>query len=864
MSGTQLNSLALKDYQQNALDVLEKYLDTLGDAYADKKDYYEFQLHKGKDDALEPQKSSYCYEAWETLKSKVNVPRYKDKKGKDIPNTWNNRIDGTERQIPNISFKVPTGGGKTLLAACSLGRITSDYFKTTRGLVLWVVPSTTIYQQTMDALGNKEHPYRMQLDIESGGRTKILERCDAFEQADVENQLCVMVIMLQSFNVSERSKDARKVFSDTGKYSSFFPAVDDYTANNDLLGRVPNLMESDMLERGVIEGITIKHSLGNVFRLCRPIVIIDEEHKAKSKKAIDNINEFNPKFILEFSATPREKSNTLIDVGGYALKQEQMIKLPIRVDSSAERDWQTTLNTAHVKLESLSKDAAKLQGMNGTYIRPVMVIIAQPKRAGDDFDHVEEIKKYLIDKCQIQEQKIRIKLSGKNEIKDDDLLSKLCPVQYIITKDALREGWDCPFASVLTVLTQIKSADALTQYIGRVLRQPYASETPLPSLNEAYVYCSKQGVGDAVKAIKDGLEAEGMGDITHSVQAEGNNDGDRREKVTATRHDKFKNQIFMPSLTAVMRDKTLKPFDYYRDILGSIDWSKYSCSKIPIIADREQIGVDTTAVDYKDKILSEFEFKDYEIDINDDSFVININYSLLTSQLTDKIPNPFEARRILGEVVDGLKGKGASEKNIALSGHDIVKQIKDDAWLWLLEESEKLFIQKLIDHKVLLKLLATPYVELNWEMGEKRFIYKNSNESPANDWDKNIFQPQYKSNYNGLEKDVASYINQSEAVKWWHRLGVKGTEYAVQGWKRDKIYPDFLIYGEDDKYYFCETKGNHLENPDSAYKQKVFEHLTTYSKEAIGEFKLLAGEKEISFDLVYENEWKEKLIEKGI
>lgn len=293
MGGTQLNSLALKDYQQKVLDTLDVYLDTLATTYQDKKDFYEFQLSKGKEDILEPQKSSYCSDAWELVKSKVAIPIYHSTNGNVIPNIWQDRIDGTGRKIPNISFKVPTGGGKTLMAACALGRIAGDYFKTARGLVLWVVPSTTIYDQTMGALGNKEHPYRMQLDLESGGRTKILERGDSFEQADIESQLCIMVIMLQSFNVGTRSKDARKVFSDTGRYGSFFPAVDDYNANNELLSRVHNLAEDDMLERDVIEGVTIKHSLGNVFRLCRPIVIIDEEHKAKSKKAIENINELN-------------------------------------------------------------------------------------------------------------------------------------------------------------------------------------------------------------------------------------------------------------------------------------------------------------------------------------------------------------------------------------------------------------------------------------------------------------------------------------------------------------------------------------------------------------------------------------------
>ena len=191
-------------------------------------------------------------------------------------------------------MKVPTGGGKTLLAACALGRISRDYFKSSRGLVLWVVPSTTIYNQTLKALANKEHPYRKQLDLESGGRTKIMERQDSFNTQDVDDYFCVMVLMLQSFNVGKASKEARKMYSDAGKYSSFFPQVDDYTANNALLKQVPNLVEEDMLESDVIAGIFIKQSLGNVFRLCRPIVIIDEEHRAKSVKAIDNINEFNP------------------------------------------------------------------------------------------------------------------------------------------------------------------------------------------------------------------------------------------------------------------------------------------------------------------------------------------------------------------------------------------------------------------------------------------------------------------------------------------------------------------------------------------------------------------------------------------
>ncbi len=223
-----------------------------------------------------------------------------------------------------------------------------------------------------------------------------------------------------------------------------------------------------------------------------------------------------------------------------------------------------------------------------------------------------------------------------------------------------------------------------------------------------------------------------------------------------------------------------------------------------------------------------------------------------------------DVKQILDEVVQKLIAKGITELAIAAAGHDLVKQIKDDALEWLLQTSEKLFIQKLSDNEIVLKLLATPFANLNWDMGDERTVYMNFGEEPAQSLNKNIFQPQYKSNYNGLEANVAAYINQSEATKWWHRLGTKGTEYHVQGWKKDKIYPDFLILYNDGKYLFLETKGNHLDNPDSAYKAQVFAHLTNHANRTIGEFKLLADSKEISFDLVYENEWKERLIEKGL
>jgi type III restriction enzyme len=257
------------------------------------------------------------------------------------------RRDGLERPIPNICFKVPTAGGKTLLAAHALERIAIDYFRAQTGFMLWVVPSDAIYRQTWKQLANREHPYRQILERASGGRVKLLEKGDNFTDRDVAEYLCVMVLMLQSS--ARQTKEQLRLFRDTGRFSSFFPDVDDDPANRALLAATPNLEVNagDELLPEPLRGLSLKHSLGNVLRIVRPIVLIDEGHRAYSDIARTTLASFNPRFLLELSATPNIRqwhSNILVDVPGTALKDAQMIKLPINIANFANADWKHTLN----------------------------------------------------------------------------------------------------------------------------------------------------------------------------------------------------------------------------------------------------------------------------------------------------------------------------------------------------------------------------------------------------------------------------------------------------------------------------------------------------------------------------------------
>jgi len=214
--------MQLKEYQTTVLDTLSTYLQVLGARRERAEKVAKFLADQG--DKSDP--ADYCREAWEALHAEKVLPVLRDKDGNAVPPPYVARKDGLDRPVPNICLKVPTGGGKTLLGTIAVERINAEYFKKQTGLVLWIVPSEAIFSQTWKAFANREHPYRQMLERASAGRVRLLQKCDGFTKQDVEGQLCVMLLMLQAGAVKKESKDARKMFQDSGKFPSFFPDVD--------------------------------------------------------------------------------------------------------------------------------------------------------------------------------------------------------------------------------------------------------------------------------------------------------------------------------------------------------------------------------------------------------------------------------------------------------------------------------------------------------------------------------------------------------------------------------------------------------------------------------------------------------------
>ena len=476
--------MQLKEYQQEAISDFRQWIGTIREAQAATDE--SIRALSERNLPVPEAVRDFPASAWEAMKDKGVVPR-------SMP--YIPRHDGAGRPIPHICLKVPTGGGKTLLGVAAI-----EAMEITTGLVLWIVPSLAIFEQTKAALWTRDHPYRKRLDRATSGRVKVFTQRDLLTPEDIQNHLCVMLLSLAATNWYERPEGLR-MFRDAGAYHRFFPDTQGSRSDELRLENDPDLATDPVSGR-------VTRSLHNVFKMHQPIVVLDEAHKAYGSKKrgpeefVNSVNRMNPRTVVELSATPqRSVSNILVEIDGPRLKREEMIKVPVEITAERGEDWHLTLSRAHKQLEALDDESYSLVQDTGRYIRPIVVVrvdrTGKNQRDGKSV-HALDVRDQLL-KMGIDEQAIRIKSSDVDELGREDLMSPMSPVTWIITKDALKEGWDCSFAYILVMLDSTTAPTALTQMIGRVLRQPNAKLTGRAALDRCYVFCSNTAVGEAVK-----------------------------------------------------------------------------------------------------------------------------------------------------------------------------------------------------------------------------------------------------------------------------------------------------------------------------------------------------------------------------
>lgn len=748
--------MELKKYQQSALDTLKNYLQELG--------------HYGP-------AHSFIY-----MKQQA----------------YNSDYFG---DVPFVCVKIPTGGGKTLVGCHAVNEIMRSFLKhkMDRGIVMWFVPSEAIKTQTLKKFKDRNDWHRQILDeaFQNGVRIFSNEEALRIRKEDVQDNLCIIISSLEAFRKEKTLQKKYKVYQENGALLSHFENLDD----------------RDDLEKD--EEGTIINSLANVVRMSNPLIVIDEGHKTKTQLSIDFISELNPSFIIEYTATPRSGSNILVDISPSELKDEEMVKIPLVLESSAQ--WQNTVARGLEKRTELEKEGKKNKG---EYIRPIALIQAQPKSKTQNNVTVEQIKEYLLS-AKISEDEIAIKTSDRNDLESMDLFSKKCKIRYIITVSALAEGWDCSFAYVLISVANVGAKIAVEQIIGRIIRMPYAKRKKNEVLNRSYIFASSKNFNEAASNIILGLERNGYSKFD-LIRASSNDDTvkDPKEVNRAVKKD-----FAVPMMS--LEDEKLT-FE-------------------------ELIGEDFELA----KQNSEFDFEiHYDndgraiIDIEDDNKWHKGKQQILNLTYRDK---NFSKQELVQWLDKKLRFTLIDKSNkVKFIDKAVDYQLKQKS-LAELSVNRYLFLDRLNEaiNNVLEAYAKKRFVDF---IAKKKITTKTFESFPETIMLKEQIPQEFNKNYyekiDKLNKEELNFVERLDLdslpnIEFWVRNREKQDPFYILGWQKNKFYPDFVAFTKKGNIVALEWKGeDRISNEDTEYKVAIADEWVKLGKGKLHFFLVHNGNEE--------------------
>jgi len=782
---------------------------------------------------------------------------------------YKDSIKGT----PHICFKVPTGGGKTFMACAAVKVILDAMPQGKRAVVVWLVPSNAILEQTIRNLSDSRHPYRQRLDRDFGGRVEVYTKekllgGQNFSPAAVQGQLSVCVLSYDS--IRSKKKDGRKL----------------YQENSQLAGFVKQFSTPETLVEGVDETALIQV----LNQLC-PVVIVDESHNAQSDLSVEMLCNLNPSLVLDLTATPKDNSNIISYVDARELKKENMVKLPVVVyNRHSKKDVIVDAIQLRGKLEAEAKAG---QSSGGRYIRPVVLFQAQPK-GREDAATFEKLKEELTG-IGIPKEQIAIKTSEINELKNVDLLSADCHIRYIITVNALKEGWDCPFAYILATLANRSSKVDVEQIVGRVLRQPYAQKHTAPPLNLSYVLTCSNTFFDTLDSIVSGLNNAGFSSKDVRMGAE--------ESVSSA-ESSASVQLPLEPQTA----EELQEVDF-AEVGKALEWQAAAARGVasPVVEEMTRLAVEQSAAYESEAAQSEmsglpggtlgakmnqffmqpafqketeqleipqfflktipdlfheenyilldkenlskgFSLKNEDTKINfslsaDDVYAIDLaadgeavpKYKKMTEAESAYVRRlissnaPEERKKLWVDILhDQIEQKNSMNSVGSSEIKEYIRRIvenMDSDTLASLENSLPAFVRKIQDkigslldtyrEKQFQDNLNTGTISCRPAYRLQKFI------TPAHvsgALDKSLYTSEVA--MNKFEQELIASVSALDNVKWWHKIAErKDYSFYINGFINH--YPDFFVLTDSGKVVLIEAKGDDRDNSDSAAKLRL-------------------------------------------
>lgn len=677
-------------------------------------------------------------------------------------------------KVPFICIKIPTGGGKTLVGCHATTQIMDSFLKEKmgRGIVMWFVPSEAIKSQTLRKFKDRKDLHRKILDDYFDNNVKIFSNEEALKirKEDVENNLCIIISSLEAFRKEKTLQNKYKVYQENGALISHFENIEE-----------SKILEKD--ESGIIK------SLANVIRLSDPLIVIDEGHKTKTELSITFLKDLNPSFIIEYTATPRSESNILVDIHSSELKEEEMVKLPLVLESHTQ--WQNAVLQGVLRREELEKSAKKAKEP----IRPITLLQAEQEKEDENKITVSKLKEFLIKDRKIPEEEIAIKTSKTNDLEGVDLFAKSCKIRYIITVNALAEGWDCSFAYLLISVANIGSKIAVEQIIGRIMRMPYAKRKENEDLNRSYIFASARNFNEAATQIISGLESNGYSkyDLVNA--------SDRKQKYEFDVERGVKEDFAVPLMTLEDEELTFEEligedFELHKQDVKFDFKVHYDADGRAIIDIKEDDkwfrgAQQTLKLNYQDKHCTKKELINW--------LDKKLRFTMLDKE--DKV-------KFLEKAIDEIKGHTISD--LSINRYILLAKLDEVINSILIDYSRRRFDKLLKEGKIKTR-----------EFEKFPETITLSEEIPQE------FNKNYYGKIDKLNKEEQQFMERLDLdtlqnIKFWIRNREKKDPFYLQGWQKNRFYPDFIALTNNGNILALEWKGeDRVSNEDTQYKEKV-------------------------------------------
>ena len=803
--------------------------------------------------------------------------------------------------VPNLCFKVPTGGGKTFIACNAVRPIFDALPAAKTKAVVWLVPSDAILTQTVKALKDTSHPYRQKIDVDFGGRVEVYTKQELlngqnFNPTAVTEQLSVMVLSYDSFR--GRSKEVLKAYRENSNLAAFAK----------VLGKPDSPIEK-----------ADETALFQIINQLNPLVVVDESHHARSELSLEMLENFNPCFVLDLTATPKKESNIISYVDAVQLKNEHMVKLPVIVYN---RDSQSEVLIDAIDLRNKLEEIADAEyTKTGKYIRPIALFQAQPK-GKEDATTFEKLRDKLVD-AGIPAEQIAIRTADVNELKNTDLMSPTCQIRYIITVNALKEGWDCPYAYILASLANKTSQVDVEQILGRILRLPHTSQHTQSALNMSYVLTSSNDFNNTVAHIVKGLNSAGFSDKDYRIgestkpqipeQAaeqitlpapQGTSKPESVEddfsgldgKLIGAELERRREQVQTPEIAPkadTMLDAAAKVEKAYTDaiqqtsndpVMDNLPWEVRDKVKSFQVnpqfrEDIETLQIPQFFLKVEQSLFTDGSFELLDKEMLAEGFTLKGKaYDIDFAAADDEI-REIDVREQDGGLPKVFKMESAEQRYFKewfnnLPPESRVRQCKEMMFnqlnkLNMVDAAElKAYINRVVDDMDKAQLAAMEKAPLGYAAKIRDKIktlleahYRETFEkwleterivcTPYFRLRPSIHPATYTDIYarslyaaedgdmNKLEQKLVVELTALPNVRWWHR-NIAKQDFAINGFI--KHYPDILIMTKSGKLICAETKGDHLKNDDS--REKI----------ALGQAWRTAAGKDFRYYMVFENE----------